>query len=158
MALLAATFRSASLRVVVSRFPRMKDNPSESGPGQNVINKVVMEQAATATEGSQSDSELLRALAASVDRNERMQEKFHYAVVRRLARLEARARVLQLFNIVDSLKFGPVDRAVEQQAGIEAMVLELSAEVEQKMFDELSEKSQGRARRGGKRNWASWEI
>jgi hypothetical protein len=45
-------------------------------------------------ERSLLDSEVLIALAASAERNEWVQEKFRNAVVRRLARLEARAPVV----------------------------------------------------------------
>jgi hypothetical protein len=62
--------------------------------------------AGAVAERSRSNSELLIALAASVDRNERLQERFRNAVVRRLARLEGRARVLQLSKIVDWLPGG----------------------------------------------------
>ena len=109
-------------------------------------------------------SDVVAALASSVERNELAQEKFRYAVVRKLARLEARARVLQLSDIVDPRTFASVSRAVEQEAGIESMVSELSEELERKMYKEISvgnsERGEaysrrGRARRGEKqRNWA----
>ena len=108
------------------------------------------------------DSVFLRALAASVDGNERAQERFRNAVVRRLARLEARARVLQLSKIMDWLPGGPVDEAAKREAGCEAMVSELSEEIERKMFKEISvgrdERGAANARRGRRPNWSDWEI
>jgi hypothetical protein len=97
-----------------------------------------------------------------VDRNERAQEKFRNAVVRRLARLEARARLLQLSDIVNSLKWGPVDKAAKQEADCEALISELSEELERKMFREISVGRGGRceagARRGRRPKWSDWEI
>jgi hypothetical protein len=85
---------------------------------------MTVDLAGAGAERSQSNSELLMALAASVDRNERVQEKFRIAVVRRLARLEARARLLQLSSIVDWLPGGPGDEVAKREAGCEAMVAE----------------------------------
>ncbi len=118
-----------------------------------------MDQAGATVEWPQSDSEFLRALAASVDRNERAQERFRNAVVRRLARLEARARLLQLSKIIDWLPGGPVDTAVEREAGIEAMVSEVGEEIERKMLKEVSlERGAANVRHGRPRKWADWEI
>ena len=129
----------------------MSDIPNESGPAVGL--------AEAEEERPQSDSEVLRALTASVERNERAQERFRYAVVRRLARLEARARLLQMSKIIDWLPGGPVDTAVEREAGIEAMVSEVSEGIERKMLKEISgERGAANARRGRPRKWADWEI
>jgi hypothetical protein len=118
-----------------------------------------VEEAPAVAERSQSNSELLIALAASVDRNERVQERFRNAVVRKLARLEARARLLQLSKIIDWLPGGPVDEAVRREAGIEAMVSEVSEEIERKMLKEISvERGAADAPRGRPRTWSDWEI
>ena len=116
----------------------MKRDQSEGGAVPDQITNMAMDLAGVVADRSQLNLELLTALAASVDRNERVQEKFRNAVVRKLARLEARARVLQISEIVDSLKFGPLAPAVEQEAGFEAMVTELSGELGRKMFKGIS--------------------
>jgi hypothetical protein len=135
----------------------MRQNPNEGDPASHRIDKPALGEAGAETEGAQLDSELLRALAASVDRNERVQERFRNAVVRRLARLEARARVLQLSKIADWLPGGPVDEATKREAGIEEMVSELSEEIERKMFEEIcvrrDERGETGARRGRPRKW-----
>jgi hypothetical protein len=137
----------------------MRQNPNESGPASGRFDELAVNQAEAVGGRSQSNSELLRALAASVDRNERAQEKFRNAVVRRLARLEARARLLQLSKIIDWLPGGPVDMAVEREAGIETMVSEVSKEIERKMLKEISgERGPANAGRGRPRKWADWEI
>jgi hypothetical protein len=84
----------------------MTHNPSEGDPASDPIDKLAVDQAGAVVKRAQLNSELLIALATSVDRNEWAQEKFRNAVVRRLARLEARARVLQLSKIVDWLPGG----------------------------------------------------
>ena len=137
----------------------MSDNPNESGPAADLVEKPAVGEAGVEGERPQSDSELLRALAASVDRNERAQERFRYAVVRRLARLEARARVLQLSKIIDWLPGGPVDTAVERETASEAIISELSEEVERRMLREISaEQGAANARRGRPRKWSGWKI
>jgi hypothetical protein len=69
----------------------MRQNPNEGDSASRRIDKPTVGEAGAETEGPQLNSELLRALAASVDWNERMRERFRVAVVRRLARLDARA-------------------------------------------------------------------
>ena len=122
------------------------------------VDEAAVGEAGTETEGPQLNSELLRALAESVVRNERVEERFRNAVVRRLARLEARARVLQLSKIADWLPGGPVDEAVEREAGIEAMVSEVSEEIERGMRNEITDdrdkRGEAGARRGRPRKWA----
>ena len=140
----------------------MTDNPSENGPAADRVDKLAVGDAGAEVERPQSDSELLRALAASVDRNERAQERFRYAVVRRLARLEARARVLQASEFVDPLKCCSVGRAAEQIEACEALISEMSEEIERKMLREISSKGDERgevtARRGRPRKWSGWKI
>lgn len=85
----------------------------------------------------QSNRQLVSAIAASVERNERVHEKFQNAVVRSLARIEARVRLLQLSEIVDSLRLGMGKPAAEQEAGIEAMVSDLSKELERVMLKKI---------------------
>ena len=93
-----------------------------------------------------------------MERNERAQERFRYAVVRKLARLEARARLLQMSKIIDWVP-GSVSTAVEREAGIEAMVSEVSEEIERKMLREISaEQGAANARRGRPRKWSGWKI
>ena len=111
----------------------MRQNPNESNPPSDRKTERAVGEAGAEAEWSQSDSELLRALAASVDKNEWAQEKFRNAVVRKLARLEARARVLQLSKIVDWLPGGSVAQAAEREAGIDALVSEVSEEIERKI-------------------------
>ena len=123
------------------------------------IEETAVDQAGATVEWPRSDSELLRALAASVDRNERVQEKFRNAVVKKLARLEARARVLQADQFVDPLKCCSVGRAAEQIEACEMLISEMSEEIEGKMFKEISvERGAANARRGRPRNWSDWEI
>ena len=137
----------------------MSEKVNEGGAASDRIDGTTVDPAGAEAERLQSDSEVLRALAASVERNERVQERFRYAVVRRLVRIEARARVLQLSKIIDWLPGGPVSTAVEREAGIEAMVLEVSAEIERKMFKEISvERGAANARRGRPLRWSGWEI
>ena len=137
----------------------MSDDINQGDPAPDRIDKPAVDQAGAVAGQSQSDSELLRALAAAVDRNERAQERFRNAVVRRLARLEARARLLQFSKIVDWLPGGPVDEAAKREAGIEAMVSEVSEEIERKMFKEMSgERGGAIARRGRPRKWSGWKI
>jgi hypothetical protein len=136
----------------------MSDNANEGGPASEQIGNAAVGQGGAPAEQPLSDSELLRALAASVDRNERAQERFRYAVVRRLARLEARARLLQMSKIIDWVP-GSVSTAVEREAGIDAMVAEVSEEIERKMLKEISgEPGTANSRRGRPRKWANWAI
>ncbi|HSU55859.1 MAG TPA: hypothetical protein VLT36_17520 [Candidatus Dormibacteraeota bacterium] len=132
----------------------MRDTPKENGRAAD--------QAKAGPDGSRSDSEVLTALAAAVEKNERAQERFRNAVVRKLARLEARARVLQLSNIVDSLTVGqPLRPAGERDARLEAVVLELSEDIERRMRNEISDdrgkRGAGarRAKRPGRSEWES---
>jgi len=140
----------------------MRHNPNESDAASDRIDKLAVDVDGAVPETSQLNSELLIALGAAMERNERVQERFRNAVVRRLARLEARARVLQLSRIVDWLPGGPVDTAVEREAACEAMVSELSEELERKMFKEISvgrdKRGEANAPRGRRRNWSGWEI
>jgi hypothetical protein len=91
-----------------------------------------------------------------------VQEKFRYAVVRSLARIEARARLLQLSEIVNSqFMGGPVRPPADQEADIEAMVSEVSEEVERKILRAIyggRDAGGTRARRGRIPNWSDWEI
>ena len=140
----------------------MNGDSNQGDPASDRIDKLAVDQAGAVAEQSQSDSELLRALAAAVDRNEKAQERFRVAVVRRMARLEARARVLQLSKIIDWLPGGPLDTAVERETAYEAMISELSEEIERKMLREISAKGDERgevmARRGRPRKWSGWKI
>jgi len=140
----------------------MTHNPYESDPAPEPTDKLAVDQAGAVAERLHLNSELLRALAASVDRNERAQERFRYAVVRRLARLEARARVLQASEFVDPLKCCSVGRAAEQIEACEALISEMSEEIERKMLREISSKGDERgevtARRGRPRKWSGWKI
>ena len=83
-------------------------------------------------------------------------------MVRRLARIEARARVLQLCDIVNPLlKGAPVRKPGDQATDIEAMVLGLSEEIEQKMLREIyggRDAGGAGARRGRIPKWSEWEI
>jgi hypothetical protein len=132
----------------------MRDNPNESDPAADL--------AGAGPDRARLNSELLKALAASVERNEQVQEKFRNAVVRRLARMEARARVLQLSKIVDWFPGGPVDEAAKREASCEELISQLGQELEQKMLKEISGERDGRseavARRGRLRTWSDWEI
>ena len=52
-----------------------------------------------------------------------------------------------------------MDEAAKREAGCEAMVSELSAEIEIKMFKEISvERRAANARRGRPLRWSGWEI
>lgn len=137
----------------------MTNNPSENGPAADQVGKVVVGEGGAEAAGPQSDSELLRALATSVDRNEKAQERFRLAVVRRLARLEARARVLQASDFADP-RF--VMRGAEAIVACEALISEMGDEIERKMLSEISSKGdehdEARPRRGRPRKWSGLKI
>ena len=109
-----------------------------------------------------SDSQVLHALAAAADRHERVRERFRSVVVRRLARLEARVRVLQADRILDSVESGPEGMAKAKEASYESLVSEVSEELERMMFAEMSggrdARSQAAGPGGRGAKWSDWEI
>jgi len=140
----------------------MRPNAVKSDAAADRIDKTAADLGGAISERSQLSGDLLLALMAALDRNEWAQERFRNAVMRRLARLEARARLLQLSQIVDWLPGGPVAEAVKREARCEAMVSEVSEEIERNMRKEISGGRDGRgeaiARRGRRQKWSEWEI
>jgi hypothetical protein len=65
----------------------MTHNPNASDPASDQIGKLAADLGGAVPERSELNLELLIALTASVERNERVQEKFRNAVGRSLAHL-----------------------------------------------------------------------
>ena len=130
-------------------------------PGEVLLPPRGRSRSALAAE-PRSDSEVLRTLAASAHRHERVQERFRGVVVKGLAQLEARVRVLQADRILDSVRLQSEGMAKVKEASYESLVSEVSEELERRMFGEMSGGRVGRSQAAGSpgrgAKWSDWEI
>jgi hypothetical protein len=138
----------------------MRHSPNEIDPASDRISKLAVDLAGAVAERSRLNKELLIALANAVGRNERVQQKFRYTVVSRLARIEATVGAIHGFQLA-LRKWEPAfEEKVERDAkASEEFIARHEMEHGLRMIRYIYGPDEAPTAPGGRRRkWSGWEI